>query len=81
VSKMSWLQGRTCSSSPGNSLWKGPISWCVHRMPGLSEQPHILLPRNKEKESYSYHPEGIPTLTQWWDLCGQIKLTAMLVVA
>ena len=36
VSKMSWLQWHTSSSSPGNSLRKGPISWCVHSMPGLS---------------------------------------------
>ena len=27
------------------------------------------------------HPEGVPTLTQWWGLCGNMILRAMLAVA
>ena len=26
-------------------------------------------------------PEGVPTLTWWWDLCGHMILRAMLTVA
>jgi len=30
---------------------------------------------------YAFPPEGVPTLTQWWGLCGYMILRAMLAVA